>query len=67
MKKIIRVIHHLFIPQSKNKYRAKVLHLDFMTVSLGILVLFSLFSDKYYSSHGEILGYATDISIQKNI
>jgi len=65
MKRIIKLFHHLFIPHSRNKYRAKVLHLDFLGVSLALVIGLSLLSDQFDLFNGDILGYATDITVQK--
>ena len=66
MKSVKRFLHHLFIPQETNNYRAKALHLDFLTYYL-IFVLFLTFGFKILSSKSaDVLGFATDITIEKN-
>jgi len=65
MKSVKRFLHHLFIPQETNNYRAKALHLDFLTYYL-IFVLFLTFGFKILSSKSaDVLGFATDITIEK--
>ncbi|MCA9372300.1 CAP domain-containing protein [Candidatus Woesebacteria bacterium] len=65
MKHIVDTIHHFFIPKHTNNYRAKLLHHDFLTVYL-IAAIFLTFSVGHYKkTHGNILGYATDISVNK--
>ena len=54
-------IKHFFIPSEKNNYRARTLHLDFLTALLGIAVLLSFFS----SAQTKILGIATNITIDR--
>lgn len=64
MNNLKRILHHLFIPHSKNNYRAKALHLDFLTFYF-ILILSFTFIAKQYSARSNILGYATDITVEK--
>src|SRR3989344_2578698 len=65
MKSVKRFLHHLFIPQEANNYRAKALHIDFLTYYL-IFVLFLTYAFKIlYSKSGNVLGFATDITVDK--
>lgn len=58
-------LHHFFIPQEGNNYRAKALHIDFLTYYL-IFILFLTFGFKILNAKsGDILGFATDITIDK--
>lgn len=63
MKKLIDFFHHLLIPREDNNFRAKALHPDFLTVYLFIAV-FLTFAFKY-TPLSNILGYATDITVEK--
>lgn len=61
--KIKDFLSHLFIPKEENNFRAKALHLDFLTYYL-LIGLFLTFVFKYTPA-SNILGYATDITINK--
>lgn len=63
MEKIKNFIHHLFIPHEENNFRAKSLHTDFLTVYLVIAFLMMI-AFKQGNAHN-ILGFATDISVDK--
>ncbi len=63
MKSLAGLFHHLFVPKEKNNYRAKSLHIDFLTIYLIAILLFA-FAVKN-SNSTNILGYATDISSSK--
>lgn len=62
---IINLIRHLFIPNEKNNYRAKTLHLDFLVFYLIIVIFFSFAFKTLRANAGEVLGFATDITIDK--
>ena len=64
MKKLRTIIHHLFIPSENNNYRAKALHIDFLTFYLILAMIFS-FSFKITHLAKNILGVATDITIER--
>jgi len=55
--------HHLFIPKEENNFRSKLLHLDFLSFYLLLALIFTFLfkTTPLYN----ILGYATDITIQK--
>jgi len=55
--------HHLFFPKEDNHFRPKILHLDFLSYYL-LLSLFLTFLFKY-TPLSNILGYATDITVEK--
>lgn len=60
---IKRLIHHFFVPSENNNFQAKALHLDFLSVYLILAMVFSfLYKTSIFSN---ILGYATDITIEK--
>lgn len=63
MKKLLDFFHHLFIPREDNNYRAKALHPDFLTYYL-LIALFMTFAFKY-TPLSNVLGYATDITVEK--
>lgn len=63
MKSLTGLFHHLFVPKDKNNYRAKSLHIDFLTIYLIAILLFT-FAVKN-SNSTNILGYATDMSTSK--
>ncbi len=63
MEKIVNFIHHLFIPKEDNNYRAKALHPDFLTYYL--LIAFFLTMIFKQTNLQNVLGFATDISINK--
>ena len=52
---------HFFVPSENNNYRAKTLHLDALTVLLGIAILLSSFT----SIQKRVLGIATNITIER--
>lgn len=64
MEKIKTFIHHLFIPHEENNFRAKSLHTDFLTVYLVIAFLMMILFKQGSNLHN-VLGFATDISIDK--
>lgn len=61
--RIKNLFHHLFIPQEKNNFRSKLLHLDFLSYYL-MIALFFTFLFKATPLYN-ILGYATNITIEK--
>ncbi|HEX7543047.1 MAG TPA: CAP domain-containing protein, partial [Patescibacteria group bacterium] len=63
MEKIKTFIHHLFIPHEENNFRAKSLHTDFLTVYL-IIAFLMMMVFKQGNIH-DVLGFATDISVEK--
>lgn len=66
MKTTIEFLSHLFIPRESNNYRSKVLHHDFLSVYLLFAIMSVLFIKSIIQSPlGNVLGFATDISIQK--
>lgn len=63
MQKIKDLFHHLFIPREENNFRAKSLHTDFLTFYLLIALVMSFVFKKIDLTN--VLGYATDITIDK--
>jgi hypothetical protein len=63
MEKVKNFIHHLFIPREENNFRAKSLHTDFLTVYLVIAFLMTIIFKQ--ANFHNVLGFATDISIDK--
>ncbi|MGB9707197.1 MAG: CAP domain-containing protein [Microgenomates group bacterium] len=63
MKKFFDFLYHLLIPYEGNNFRSKALHHDFLTYYL-IFALFLVFAFKT-GPLSNILGYATDITVEK--
>jgi len=63
MKSFITKIRHLFIPHENNNYKAKALHLDFLSVYLVIAIFLSFGYKKLGANN--VLGFATDITVEK--
>ena len=63
---ILFKLHHLFIPSERNNFRAKLLHIDFLSFYL-CLALFVSFSYRTLATNnlGSVLGIATDITVDK--
>lgn len=65
MKKLTQYLQHFFTPQETNNFKAKSLHTDFLTYYL-VLSLLLTFTFKFFnSSLHNVLGFATDISVDK--
>lgn len=65
MNKLKKFLYHFFVPHEGNNFRAKALHIDFLTYYL-ILAIFLSFAYKTVGSNfGNVLGYATDITVDK--
>ena len=65
MKSIREFIHHFFIPRHTNNYRAKILHHDYLTAYLIFALTIALGVSHIQNTSGSILGFATDISVNK--
>jgi hypothetical protein len=65
MNKIIDTLHHFFVPRQTNNYTAKLLHHDFLTVYLVAALILTAGVSHIQKSKGAILGYATDINVEK--
>lgn len=58
-------LKHLFIPHEGNNYRAKALHIDFLTYYLLFAVFLTFAFKIMYVKSGSVLGFATDITVDK--
>jgi len=58
-------LRHLFIPQESNNFKAKTLHIDFLSFYLiaALLLVITTKNVRFYMN--SVLGYATDISVTK--
>ena len=65
MKKVHDIIKHLFVPQEKNNYRAKAIHLDFLTYYLVVALVLTFAFKAIGPNFHNILGFATDITVEK--
>lgn len=65
MNSISQFLHHLFIPHEKNDYKAKALHPDMLTYYLVFALVLTVFVRFVNVNFGNVLGFATDISIPK--
>lgn len=65
MKKVYDYIHHFFIPRERNNYRAKALHVHMLASYLLFFLAFGFIVNQVNSTQGNVLGYATDITIEK--
>ena len=63
MNRLLNFFCHLLIPKEENNYRARTLHLDFLTYYL-VFALILTFSFKKLNL-ANVLGYATDITVEK--
>ncbi len=61
--RIIHTIRHFAVPHVGNDYRAKALHIDVLTVYLLIALALTLLVPYVATSSSNILGYATDITV----
>jgi hypothetical protein len=64
MRRLKKIIHHFFVPSEHNNFRARGLHLDMLVFLLMIAITINTINDIW---PGKILGYATDITIEKLI
>lgn len=60
-----KILAHFFTPHEKNNYRAKALHFHYLTYYLLLAIVFSFAVKFIYTKSGDVLGYATDISVDK--
>lgn len=65
MKAAINFISHLFTPKEENNFRAKALHINLLTYYLFFAVLLAFFFKEVNLKSGDILGFATDITVNK--
>ncbi len=65
MSKLLNFLHHFFVPREENNFQARSLHTDFLSFYLVLAILIA-FSFHYLDSHfSNVLGFATDITINK--
>lgn len=64
MMHLSKTIHHFFIPSHRNNFKAKGLHLDTLLFFLMVAITLNTIG---YLWPGKLLGYATDITIDKLI
>ena len=60
-----KLFSHYFTPHHSNNYRARLLHLDILVGVVACLSVFSLFTHTQTIKSTNVLGIATDITIQK--
>ena len=65
MKRLSNFLHHLFIPKEENNFRAKALHTDFLTYYFVFAFLLTIVFKNLNNKYKDILGFATDITIEK--
>ncbi len=65
MDRLKSLLHRLFVPSEQNNYRAGLLHHDFLTYYLILAFVLSFSFKTIGSQFKNILGFATDISVQK--
>lgn len=67
LKKIGLSVHDLFIPSERNNYRAKTLHIASFTLYIIVLLTAIVTYKTVFAviTHGEVLGIATDITVDE--
>src|SRR3989344_3010953 len=65
MNKLKLFIRNIFIPHPGNNYRSKALHIDSLTYYLLFFLLLTFTFKLFYLKTGEVLGFATDITVDK--
>jgi hypothetical protein len=65
MKSLKEYLLHYFTPQPTNNYRAKTLHIDFLSFYMVAALLFALTYKNIGPYFHNVLGFATDISVPK--
>jgi len=67
MKRILKIAQHFFVPSEQNNYRAKTLHIDFLTYYLILaLILSFIYKTATFSNFlSTVLGIATDIKVER--
>ncbi len=64
MKGLIDHIHHFFVPKHKNNYKAQALHIHMLASYMLFFLAFGFIVNQVQSLNN-VLGYATDISVEK--
>jgi len=65
MKKIGDFLHHFFIPKAENNFRAKSIHVDFLSYYLLLALVLTFTFKTINGCFNSVLGFATDISVEK--
>jgi hypothetical protein len=65
VKRIKRLIIHYFFPHESNNYKARTLHTEVLVYYIILFLSFQFFSSLVKRSQLNILGYATDITVDK--
>ena len=61
----LTLVLHLFVPHHTNNHRPKVLHIDALLVYIFLFGLFNIGIKSLHTQMPDILGYATDIHVEK--
>jgi hypothetical protein len=64
--KLVSALRHIFLPHSSNNHRAKILHHSSLILVIGALFVYQL-GVNFFSSEGQVLGYASQISVEEVI
>lgn len=64
MNRVKNILAHFFTPNENNNYRARLIRVDFLSYYLVFVLILTL-SFKTVSGFTNVLGFATDISIDK--
>lgn len=62
---IKKFLHHFFAPNERNNYRARSIHLDFLTYYLLFAIFLSFGFKVLTAKTGSVLGFATDITVER--
>lgn len=62
---MIQTLRHFLLPHHTNNFKARLLHLDFIAVYMVGLLLFSFIVKAGHKIEPSILGFATNIHVQK--
>lgn len=60
----ISKILHFFVPQPSNNHHAKALHFSSLTIYITLLIVFQIFLTAVQNFHPEVLGFASNISVE---
>lgn len=65
MEHVVFAIRHLFTPHHSNNFRPKVLHHSFLTIGILALLAFQTILPFIHAHRPDILGFATNITIEQ--
>jgi hypothetical protein len=65
MHRALRTLEHYLLPHESNNYRAKALHPQFLLFYVFLFVAIQSLATIIKTNHPDILGYATDINIDR--